>query len=835
MPYSLPGEESPILDPITGLPKPPDGVDNPIDSLIPSKPKSRLLFDKFTNGETKFTSLRYTDARDGFNKQMDPLNPYQLFPPTGYVGFAPDEKKAANDHGVRISDFLRSPRGQKFVTKQTGLQLSNTRLEDVNLFSTTLNEASKKLGLKNDLFGGVGNINISPSTIISAVNLVKDITKNGVTENNILSAASFVARKQSRSAISPLQNYNLQNTIDQAGTDPNTGWNHYDRFGATNIMSDNDKYWYIVRQNNGSEDLFATDSPNNRLVKLTKDLNVGGGIGIDPLNNIIDKATKAFGKVRSFANKVNSYYNQGLGLFNALSDNRSKDFQPINNAISDGFNFVNNRLAIADKFIAPFTNNVIDQYEGGPNSLNGIGPTVIKRYDNTNDTDRIKKILDITSNSLSTKRNLLDGDPRNKKSTPTSQISGKYQNSTDIDLLKDSNDGVFNITKNEIINRVYDQGNEPNYETIRKTNLPPKKISVGKIEIDDNKKIWNFTTEIQSVENISINKNKKSKYRYFGTVGKGKYGQFTNFDRYKPVTDNQKEEYNKSVNRIAFTPINPFTGTPFLEKDKDNKTIDGSGVLYFDAYISNFKDNYSPTWTDINYIGRSENFHVFTKFKRDVSFTLQIPCFNPLQLRDRHQALSALASINAGYYSNMNTPGNTNNTKLGGVITYLRLGNYLGSPTNSNIIQGEPGIITNFSISIPNDSSWDIDEQLAHYLTVDVGFKLIHSTRPQYSNTGFLGNLGNPLLSYKQISIQEQYELDEAEKLQNFQLEAQRNALNAFGNETNFYYDNATQLSPENFGKGFSQKELLYTENGRFEELNGDLVPAEKDWRHGSF
>jgi hypothetical protein len=60
----------------------------------------------------------------------------------------PAEKQAASNHGVRISDFLKTSRGQKFITKQVGLQLSNTRIESLDLFSTTANNITKKLGGK---------------------------------------------------------------------------------------------------------------------------------------------------------------------------------------------------------------------------------------------------------------------------------------------------------------------------------------------------------------------------------------------------------------------------------------------------------------------------------------------------------------------------------------------------------------------------------------------------------------------------------------------------------------------------------------------------------------
>jgi hypothetical protein len=726
--YPLPGEQIPIetgpngepIIPINDL-TPPLSPDTPVTP--PKKTPGRLLFDKFNAGETKFTSLRYTDARDGFNKQMNLKNPYQLFPPTGYIGTAPNEKQAADIHRLRISDFFSTPRGQKFINKQIGLQLSNTRLEDVNLFSTTLNEVTKKFGvgsLDNNL-AGLGNVSISPSTILSLVNVSKDVFNNGFNVNNILGAASVLVRKQTRSAISPLQNYNFQNTIDQAGTDPNTGWNHYDRFGASNIMPDNDKYWNIVRKNNGTEDIRPTDSPNNRLVKLTRDLRVG--TIIDPLADLADKVTRGFRKVRSFADTANSYYNQGLGLFNALSTSKqSKDFQPINNAISDAFNFANNKLAIADRFIAPFTNNIIDQYDGGPNSLNGIGPTIIKRYDNTTDWTRILKLDDIRNNRLSEMRNLFLGAAGGTNFGPTA-ISQQYGKDTGVDILK----GVGR----EVSNKIYAR---KNYNTIRQVNLPRAQKSVGKAIINEEAGGYNYTTVSDEPKTINIDRSSPN-YKYFGDTGRLK-----EFERFPAQTPTEITALNESVHRIVFTPIDPFTGKPFVDPKLDSGKEDlNAGRLFFDAYISNFKDNFSPTWNDINYIGRSEIFHVFTKFKRDISFTLQIPCFNPKQLRNRHRALYELASINAGSYED---------GRLGGVITYLRLGNYLapnqetpnGFDTYS--ITGEPGIITNLSITVPNDASWDIDQQLAHYLTADISFKIIHRSRPERTRGGFIATIG---------------------------------------------------------------------------------------------
>lgn len=817
--YPLPGEQNPPITGPNGEPiipvegsTPPLNPDTPI--LPPKKTPGRLLFDKFNAGETQFASLRYTDARDGFNKQMAPKNPYQLFPPTGYIGIAPNEKQAADNHGVRISDFLATPRGQKFINKQIGLQLSNTRIESLDRFSTTLNTITKKAGFGSldDSLGGVGNISISPSTILSAINTVKDIQNNGWNERNILSAVGVVARKQTRSAISALQNYNFQNTIDQAGTDPNTGWNHYDRFGASNILPDTEKYWYIVRENNGSEDLFPTDSPSNRLVKLRNNLGTGTA-STDAISELADKITTGrFGlkAIRRFTNNVNSYYNQGLGLFNALgNNNQARDFQPINNAVSDAFNFVNNKLAIADQFVAPFTTNIIDQYEGGPNSLNGVGPTIIRRYDNTNDETRINKLKNISSQRLSETRNLLFGEAGGESFGPTA-ISQQYQQDTGEDLFKD--------IKREVVNNVYKHGRSPNYETIRQTNIPKTGKSVGKVILDEKNKTYDYSTDPWKKQNVPI-KRSSPDYRYFDNTGK-----FKVFDRFVPTTPDEKKAANASVDRVVFTPINPFTGKSFVDPNLSNGQPDyNAGRIFFDAYITNFKDNFTPTWTDINYIGRSETFHVFTKFKRDISFTLQIPCFNPKQLRNRHRALYELASINAGSYYDPPQNSSGGDQKMGGVITYLRLGNYLApnfsAPNGYNDswkITGEPGIITNFSITVPNDSSWDIDEQLAHYLTVDVGFKLIHNIRPQRQRGGFISGIGE-YFDYNS--------LDEFEQQKKAEQEARAKAREEAQNQDQTGVDFRQSLNDSSRGVGNSLENLQ-----RFNKLNKTKLPTTKTY-----
>jgi hypothetical protein len=169
----------------------------------------------------------------------------------------------------------------------------------------------------------------------------------------------------------------------------------------------------------------------------------------------------------------------------------------------------------------------------------------------------------------------------------------------------------------------------------------------------------------------------------------------------------------------------------------------------FSAYIKGFKDNFDATWNEYNYVGRSESFYTYNKFKRNVSFSFDIPCFNRTQLYEKHRALGQLASTTAGAY-------NTNGL-LGGVLLKVKVGGYLNN---------EYAILNSISYDIPDDSSWDLDgtgdtskvsikerNQLAMYLKVNVSLTIIHTKLPQYQvpdvkgneKAGFFGYLDNPI------------------------------------------------------------------------------------------
>ena len=177
--------------------------------------------------------------------------------------------------------------------------------------------------------------------------------------------------------------------------------------------------------------------------------------------------------------------------------------------------------------------------------------------------------------------------------------------------------------------------------------------------------------------------------------------------------------YDPNILSVVFRIINPFT--------------QAEDPIIFSAYIKGFRDTFDATWNEYNYAGRSESFYTYGKGKRNIGFSLDIPCFNKEQLVEKYRALGQLASTTAGAYNE--------NGLLGGVLIKLNVGNH---------IKGEYAILNNLSYEIPDETSWDIDAKLAMLIRATFSFTIIHSKLPEYkANEGFYKHINLPAVSTK--------------------------------------------------------------------------------------
>lgn len=250
--------------------------------------------------------------------------------------------------------------------------------------------------------------------------------------------------------------------------------------------------------------------------------------------------------------------------------------------------------------------------------------------------------------------------------------------------------------------------------------------------------IRNFITDLPDTNNSKRVIGRRTNYSIFNrstTYGMGDPGNDANLDRstyYEgvPIKTNGTDDINfKSI----YSSTNVKTQTNSAEDlikfyiaviDNDNPI--NKTYIHFRAYINGLSDNYSADWNSIRYPGRGEEFFKYGGFSRDIGFSFQVHVGSRAELFPVYNKLNYLASVMAPDYS---SPG-----FMRGNIVQLTVGDYINDLY---------GVITNFNYNIPDDSPWDIarkddgttdpnSAELPMLINVDsFSFKPIHNFIPR--------------------------------------------------------------------------------------------------------
>jgi hypothetical protein len=284
------------------------------------------LFDKLK--DTKLKSLKFGSDKPGGGISLEPVIQKPILN-NNLVGQERSFNDVAEENRARIAKILKStPRGTKFVRNQTGLQLSNVRLETSNApILNTINLGGGFIGAINK---GINFINTANSRFNSTT-----------------------AAQTTR--VTPLHIYSPEVTLAQLES---TQGSHLDRFGLTPFIEDRYKYINIANANNTTE--------NNRLSKLQSKLKVGY---TEKKENPI--ASKLNSQIKGILSGASSITNLATSISNIFGG-------------SPFLNSLNNKVNNVTKVASPFLDPQIDTYIGGPGSRFGIGATSIRRFDFTN-------------------------------------------------------------------------------------------------------------------------------------------------------------------------------------------------------------------------------------------------------------------------------------------------------------------------------------------------------------------------------------------------------------------------------------------------------------------
>lgn len=123
----------------------------------------------------------------------------------------------------------------------------------------------------------------------------------------------------------------------------------------------------------------------------------------------------------------------------------------------------------------------------------------------------------------------------------------------------------------------------------------------------------------------------------------------------------------------------------------DNKEPDKKTFIHFRAILDDLSDSYNAEWTGEKLMGRGEDFYTYKGFTRTVNLAWTVAAQSKQELIPMYQKLNYLASSL--------TPDYTNVGYMAGNLISLTLGGWFYE---------QPGILTGMTLSVPQESPWEI-------------------------------------------------------------------------------------------------------------------------------
>jgi len=131
----------------------------------------------------------------------------------------------------------------------------------------------------------------------------------------------------------------------------------------------------------------------------------------------------------------------------------------------------------------------------------------------------------------------------------------------------------------------------------------------------------------------------------------------------------------------------------FTIEGVDTITPSNSQILQFRAYLGNISDSYTANWSDTRYVGRAEKFYTYQGFDRQMSLSWTVAAQSYAEMNGMYRKLQELASYTAPSYGK--------NGYMRAPIVRLTIG---------KLYYRLPGIITNLSFEITNETPWEIGD-----------------------------------------------------------------------------------------------------------------------------
>ena len=133
--------------------------------------------------------------------------------------------------------------------------------------------------------------------------------------------------------------------------------------------------------------------------------------------------------------------------------------------------------------------------------------------------------------------------------------------------------------------------------------------------------------------------------------------------------------------------------------------------IIFRAFLSGISETFSPEWSSEKYIGRPDSVHVYQGVERSMSFEFMIVPSSKQELPILWEKLNYLVGFTYPSWKPMGSSGN----RMEAPFMNLTLG---------DMYNAVPGYLSSLSITVDDNSPWEIDEgfQLPHAINVSCEF-----------------------------------------------------------------------------------------------------------------
>tara|TARA_B100000902_G_scaffold89938_1_gene93683 strand:- start:9004 stop:10779 length:1776 start_codon:yes stop_codon:yes gene_type:complete len=178
------------------------------------------------------------------------------------------------------------------------------------------------------------------------------------------------------------------------------------------------------------------------------------------------------------------------------------------------------------------------------------------------------------------------------------------------------------------------------------------------------------------------------------------------------VSNQLQVPYGGKFDNIGFAnTVNNKLPKDFI-KFRIRDAVNGKWIV-FPAHLGTITDTITPEWSTERYIGRPDSVHLYSGASRSVSFDFKVAAFSKQEIPIIQEKMNALVGL--AYPTFKKILSGDDEERPVAPYVYLTIG---------DLFNNTPGYFNSITVTMEENSNWEIDEglQIPHYFSVSVEF-----------------------------------------------------------------------------------------------------------------